>query len=374
MNSDATRAVLERLDGGDALDPERGGEALVGVRVELGERDLAVALVRPPARAPGVSWRHGPHHAAQKSTTTGSSRERSMTSCSKVASVTSKITASRLPSVAEFTVERDGVTLAGRGGRRGHPRRAAARPDRDAPLRRHGLARARARRPPRRRLRRARARPLDARRPTRRLRLRRRSPPTCSRVLDDRGIERAVLAGASMGAHTIVRLALDHRDRVAGLVLVTPAYTPEGDADATSRAGTRCREGLRTGGVEGFVAAYGEPARARARGATRSIKVLRQRLAAHEHPDAVADALQRRPALARVRGLGRARRARPADGRGRQPRRGRPRPPVRGRRALRGGDPRRASCARRSRARSPLAWQGGQLSKVIAELAARAAA
>src|SRR3954470_1826884 len=27
-------------------------------------------------------------------------------------------------------------------------------------------------------------------------------------VLDDRGIERAVLAGASMGAHTIVRLAL----------------------------------------------------------------------------------------------------------------------------------------------------------------------
>ena len=40
----------------------------------------------------GVSWRQGPHHAAQKSTTTGSSRERSMTSCSKVASVASKIT------------------------------------------------------------------------------------------------------------------------------------------------------------------------------------------------------------------------------------------------------------------------------------------
>ena len=38
-------AVLERLDGGDALDPEGGGEALVGVRVELGERDLAAALV-----------------------------------------------------------------------------------------------------------------------------------------------------------------------------------------------------------------------------------------------------------------------------------------------------------------------------------------
>src|SRR5215210_4049248 len=43
-------------------------------------------------------------------------------------------------------------------------------------------------------------------------------------VLDDRGIERAVLAGASMGAHTALRVALDHGDRVAGLVLVTPAF------------------------------------------------------------------------------------------------------------------------------------------------------
>ena len=45
MNSDHDRAVLERLHGRDALDAERGGEALVGVRVDLGQRDLAVALV-----------------------------------------------------------------------------------------------------------------------------------------------------------------------------------------------------------------------------------------------------------------------------------------------------------------------------------------
>ena len=49
-------------------------------------------------------------------------------------------------------------------------------------------------------------------------------------VLDERGIERAVLAGASMGAHTIVRLALDHGDRVAGLVLITPALHARGRA------------------------------------------------------------------------------------------------------------------------------------------------
>ncbi len=46
------------------------------------------------------------------------------------------------------------------------------------------------------------------------------------RVMDGAGIERAVLAGASMGAHTALRVALEHPDRVAGLVLITPAYDP----------------------------------------------------------------------------------------------------------------------------------------------------
>ena len=38
----------------------------------------------------GVSWRQGPHHSAQKSTTTGIVRERSTTCTSKSCSVTSK--------------------------------------------------------------------------------------------------------------------------------------------------------------------------------------------------------------------------------------------------------------------------------------------
>src|ERR671916_905758 len=48
-------------------------------------------------------------------------------------------------------------------------------------------------------------------------------------VLDDRGIERAVLAGASMGAHTLVRFALEHPERAAALVVITPAFDPDGD-------------------------------------------------------------------------------------------------------------------------------------------------
>ena len=37
----------------------------------------------------GPSWRHGPHHGAQKSTTTGTSADRSSTSAWKSASLTS---------------------------------------------------------------------------------------------------------------------------------------------------------------------------------------------------------------------------------------------------------------------------------------------
>jgi len=39
-------------------------------------------------------------------------------------------------------------------------------------------------------------------------------------VLDDRGIERAVLAGASMGAHTLTAFALAHPERVRALALI----------------------------------------------------------------------------------------------------------------------------------------------------------
>jgi pimeloyl-ACP methyl ester carboxylesterase len=112
-------------------------------------------------------------------------------------------------------------------------------------------------------------------------------------VLDAAGIERAVLAGASMGAHTAVRFALDHPERLAGLALITPAFDP-----SVSTRNERELEhwdalaaGLREGGVEGFVRAYDLAALPDAWRATVEM-VLRQRLGAHEHPRAVADALE----------------------------------------------------------------------------------
>ena len=275
-----------------------------------------------------------------------------MTSCSKVASVASKITLSRLPSVGEFTVERDGVDAGRRGGRRGRPRRAAARADRDAPLRRHGLARARARRAPRGRATtragHGRSSPAPtpddygyetlaadllarARRPRDRARGARRRLD--GRAHDRRG-SRSTTATASPGSCSI-----------------TPAYTPEGEHDRPRALGrARARAADRRG--RGLRRAPTATRTCPSAGATRSIKVLHQRLAAHEHPEAVADALNVRAALARVRGLGRARRARrcrrvvvasrdEADP---------GHPYAVGERYAR-GDPRRGAASRRSRAR-----------------------
>ncbi len=111
-------------------------------------------------------------------------------------------------------------------------------------------------------------------------------------ILDGRGVGQAVLAGASMGAHTLLWLALQRPERVRGLVVITPAYEP-GDNDDPARLARwdALSHGLRTGGVEGFMKAYGEP-RVPARWRETVLKVIRQRLALHEHPEALADALR----------------------------------------------------------------------------------
>jgi pimeloyl-ACP methyl ester carboxylesterase len=111
-------------------------------------------------------------------------------------------------------------------------------------------------------------------------------------VLDDRGIGQATLAGASMGAHTIIRFALEHPGRIASLVIMTPAFGP--DRDPGLERWDRLSNGLRDGGVEGFVEAYGTPDVPEKWHETIN-RVLHQRLSAHAHPEAVADALSQVP-------------------------------------------------------------------------------
>ena len=191
-------------------------------------------------------------------------------------------------------------------------------------------------------------------------------------VMDDRGIDRAVLVGASMGAHTAVRMALDHPERVSGLVIATPAFDPEEDRDEGLKRWDALSDGLRSGGVDGFVEAYGDPQVPEQWKETID-KVLRQRLGAHEHPDAVADALHAVP------------RSRPFESWDELAEIAVPTVVVASRDDADPGHPyaigeRYAEAIPEAELRSeepgssPLAWQGGQLSKVISELAERAGA
>jgi pimeloyl-ACP methyl ester carboxylesterase len=190
-------------------------------------------------------------------------------------------------------------------------------------------------------------------------------------VLDAAGVERAVLAGASMGAHTAVRLALEQPERVAALALITPAYEPASSRTGLVRWDALAR-GLREGGVEGFVRAYDLATVPPAWRETVE-RVLRQRLAAHEHPDAVADALEVVP------------RSRPFEDMAQLARIAVPTVVVASRDEADPGHPlavgeRYARAIPGARllveeegppARSPIAWQGARLSGVIAELTAR---
>jgi pimeloyl-ACP methyl ester carboxylesterase len=190
-------------------------------------------------------------------------------------------------------------------------------------------------------------------------------------VLDAAGVRRAVLAGASMGAQTAVRYALEHPERVAALGLITPAFDPSAPVGAAELARwDALAAGLRGGGVEGFVGAYDLAALPDSwRGTVET--VLRQRLAAHEHPEAVADALEAVP------------RSRPFESLAELAGIDVPTVVVASRDEADPGHPlavgqayARAIPAARlvvedpgPSPRSPLAWQGGQLSKVLAELA-----
>ena len=186
-------------------------------------------------------------------------------------------------------------------------------------------------------------------------------------VLDAVGLERVILAGASMGAHTAARFALAHPERVHALCLITPSYDPAQPRGPGSFARwDALAEGLREGGVEGFVRAY-DLAAVPERWRDTVEKVLRQRLAAHEHPRAVADALEVVP------------RSRPFASTAELESIAAPTVVVASRDQADPGHPlavgeRYAAAIPGARLvvekeGSPLAWQGGQLSRVLLELA-----
>lgn len=112
-------------------------------------------------------------------------------------------------------------------------------------------------------------------------------------LLDDRlrSGEKVVLAGGSMGAHTAMAYALQFPERVAALVQITPAYEGrprEGDEELATW--DRLAEGLERDGVDGFMEAYETSVPERWRETV--CKVTRQRLERHRDLDALARAVR----------------------------------------------------------------------------------
>jgi pimeloyl-ACP methyl ester carboxylesterase len=174
-----------------------------------------------------------------------------------------------------------------------------------------------------------------------------------------------------MGAHTLLWVALQAPERVAGLVVITPAYDPDVNEDADRLARwDALADGLERGGVEGFIAAQGRPNVPESWQET-VLKVTRQRLSQHEHPEAVADALRAVPrsrpfgTLDELSAISVPTVVVASDD---EPDPGHPRAVGEAYAETIPG----ARLVLDEPGRSPIAWQGSQLSNLIAELAGQA--
>jgi pimeloyl-ACP methyl ester carboxylesterase len=103
-----------------------------------------------------------------------------------------------------------------------------------------------------------------------------------------------LLGGHSMGAHTAIAYALRHPERVAGLALIGPVYT-----GAIEPASLEYWDGLaaalEAGGIDGFVAYIDEAQGIDPRWRDSVLRFTRERLLLQEHPEALAVALREVP-------------------------------------------------------------------------------
>ncbi|HKF83983.1 MAG TPA: alpha/beta hydrolase [Solirubrobacterales bacterium] len=112
------------------------------------------------------------------------------------------------------------------------------------------------------------------------------------RVVDaEVGEGRFLLGGHSMGAHTAVAYALRHPERLAGLALIGPVYT--GAIEPSSLVyWDGLAAALESGGVDGFVAYIDANQGIDSRWRDSVLRFTRDRLLLQQHPDALARALR----------------------------------------------------------------------------------
>jgi pimeloyl-ACP methyl ester carboxylesterase len=188
-------------------------------------------------------------------------------------------------------------------------------------------------------------------------------------VIDSQAGEGPVIVGGhSMGAHTAIGYALRNPERVAGLVAIGPSYLePAGEASLEYWDGLA--EALEQEGVEGFVAYIDRYQAADPAWRDSVLRFTRERMLRHRHLEAVAQALRE------------VSRSRPFESLEDLERIEVPTLVVASHDAADPGHPYAAAAAYAKRlphaeliseapGQSPLAWQGGRLSRAIAAFAA----
>ncbi|HEY8808886.1 MAG TPA: alpha/beta fold hydrolase [Solirubrobacterales bacterium] len=177
-----------------------------------------------------------------------------------------------------------------------------------------------------------------------------------------------VLAGHSMGAHTAVAYALRHPERLSGLVVVGPTYTGEISAESLAYW-DGLAAALEGGGVDGFVDYVDRNQGADPAWRDSVLRFTRERMLRQRHPEALVEALRQVP------------RSRPFGEMAELESLQVPALVVASHDAADPGHPRRVAEAYAERlpqarltgeaeGESPLAWQGGKLSREIAAFCA----
>jgi pimeloyl-ACP methyl ester carboxylesterase len=187
-------------------------------------------------------------------------------------------------------------------------------------------------------------------------------------IADRAGEGPLIIAGHSMGAHTAVAYALRNPDRPAGLVVIGPAYDGEIDAGSTAYW-DGLAAALEEGGVDGFVDYIDRVQGIDPRWRDSVLRFTRERMLRHRRLDALVVALREVPRSRPFEALG--------DLRGLEV----PTLVVASHDAADPGHPYDVAAAyaellpqarlvSEAEGQSPLAWQGGRLSREIAEFAA----
>jgi pimeloyl-ACP methyl ester carboxylesterase len=105
---------------------------------------------------------------------------------------------------------------------------------------------------------------------------------------------RVVLVGHSMGAHTVLGFALRDPDRVAGLVVIGPTYQGKVEAESL-RYWDGLSAALEDGGIDGFVGYIDRFQGIDPRWRDPVLRFTRERMERHRHLDALVAALRELP-------------------------------------------------------------------------------